>query len=77
MMGMTPPPSFSGVGYNDSHDEANCGGCGYNGDGVNKKMPAKKDAPINVMRNMASKFFNWVCTLHFKIQPQEQKKRPL
>jgi hypothetical protein len=32
-----------GVGYNDSDDEADCGGVGYNGDGVDMKIPAKRD----------------------------------
>jgi hypothetical protein len=55
----------------------------YNGDGVDKKIgvytkiTARRDAPINIMRNMASKFFNWECILPFKIHPQEQNKRPL
>jgi hypothetical protein len=50
---------YGGVGYNESDNEADCGGVGYDGDGVDKKMPAKRADPINLMRNMASKFFNW------------------
>jgi hypothetical protein len=56
--------------YNDSDDESDCGGVGYDEDGVNKKMPAKRAAPINLMRNMASKFFNWECTLPFNTAPR-------
>jgi hypothetical protein len=56
----------------DSDDGFGCGGFGYDGDGVDKKMkiPAKIDAPINLMRNMASKFFNWECTLPFNTPPR-------
>jgi hypothetical protein len=58
---------------------------GYNGDGVdgvykkirlNKNIPAKRDAPINLLRNMASKLFNWECTLPFNRTPRTEK-RPL
>jgi hypothetical protein len=82
-----PPPAFiyanhdsddeddcGGVGYNDSDDEAGCGGVGYDGDGVDTKIPAKKDAPINIMRNMASKFFNWECILPFNTAPRAEEK---
>jgi hypothetical protein len=55
----------AGVGYNDSDDEADCGGVGYNRDRFDKKIPAKRDAPINLMRNMASTFFNRECTILF------------
>jgi hypothetical protein len=37
-------------------------------------MPAKRAAPINIMRNMASKFFNWVCTLPFNTAPRAEEK---
>jgi hypothetical protein len=59
----------------DSDDEAACGGVGYDGDGVDKKMkiPAKRDVPINLMRNMASKFFNWECILPFNTAPRAEK----
>jgi hypothetical protein len=60
--------------YNDSDDESACGGVGYNGDGVDKKSPAKIDAPINLMRNMASKFFNWECTLPLNTTPRAEGK---
>jgi hypothetical protein len=55
---------------------------GYNGDGVdgfdkkiglNRNIPAKRDAPINLLRNMASKFFNWECILPFNITPRTEK----
>jgi hypothetical protein len=68
MMNMT----VGGGGYNDSDDEADCGGVGYNGDGVTKKMPAKIYAPINLMRSMASKFFNWEFTLLFNTAPRAE-----
>jgi hypothetical protein len=58
-------------------------GCnGYGADGVDKKIilnkniTAKRDAPINLLRNMASKFFNWECTLPFITTPGTEK-RPL
>jgi hypothetical protein len=56
---------------------------GYNGDGVdgvdkkirlNKNIPAKRDSPINLLRNMASKFFNWECTLPFNTTPRTEKE---
>jgi hypothetical protein len=43
---------FSRVGYNDS-DEDDCGEVRYDGDGVDKKMPAKQAAPINLVRNIS------------------------
>jgi hypothetical protein len=63
-----------GVGYNDSDDEADCGEVGYDGDRVDKKMPAKRAARINLTRNMASKFFNWKCTLPFNTAPRAEEK---
>jgi hypothetical protein len=63
-----------GVGYNDSDNEAGYGGVGYDGDGVDKKMPAKRAAPIILMRNMASKFLNWEYTLHFNTTPRAEEK---
>jgi hypothetical protein len=89
MVGMTPPPPLiyvnhdsddededdcGGFGYNDSDDEAGRGGVGYDGDEVNKKIPAKRDAPINIMSNMASKFFNWECTLPVNAAPRAEEK---
>jgi hypothetical protein len=58
MMGITPPPHS--YANHDSDDEDDSGGFGCHGDGVDKKLkiPAKIDAPINLMRKMASKFFN-------------------
>jgi hypothetical protein len=56
---------------------------GYNGDGadgvdkkirLNKNIPAKKDAPINLLRIMATKFFNWECTLPFDTTPRTEIK---
>jgi hypothetical protein len=47
------------VGYNDSGDDADWCRVGYDGNGIDMKMPAKRAAPINLMRNIASKFFNW------------------
>jgi hypothetical protein len=63
--GDDPPPFI--YANHDSDDEAGCGRVWYDGDGVDKKMkiPAKRDDPINLMRNMASKFFHWECTLPF------------
>jgi hypothetical protein len=55
---------------------------GYTGDGadgvdknirLNKNIPAKRDAPINLLRNMASKFFNWECTFPFNTTPRTEK----
>jgi hypothetical protein len=55
----------------------------YNGDGVdgvdkkirlNTIIPAKIDAPINLLRNMASKLFNWGCTLPFNTTPRTEIK---
>jgi hypothetical protein len=79
---MTPPPfiyaTHDSDDENDSDDEAGCGGVGYNGDGVNNKIrlhkniPAKKDAPINLLRNMASKIFNWERTLPFNTTPRTE-----
>jgi hypothetical protein len=63
-----------GVGYNGSDDEADCGGVGYDEDRVDKKMSAKIDAPINLVRNMASKFFNWECNIHFNTAPRAEEK---
>jgi hypothetical protein len=51
---------YGGVGYNDSDDEADGVGVGYNGDGVDKTIiSAKRDSPINLIINMASKLFSW------------------
>jgi hypothetical protein len=81
--GDTPPPfkyaTHDSDDEDDSDDEAGCGGVGYDGDGVDNKIgvdikiPAKRDAPINIMRNMASKFFNWECTLPFNTAPREEE----
>jgi hypothetical protein len=60
-----------------SDDKAGCGGFGYDGDGVEKKIPAKRDAPINLMRNMAYKFFNWECTLPFNTAPRSEENLTL
>jgi hypothetical protein len=57
-----------GVGYNDSDDEADCGGVRYNGDGVDKKIPAKRDAPMDASTGNV---------LSLLIHPQGQRKRPL
>jgi hypothetical protein len=52
---------------------------GYNGDAVdnkirvNKNISAKRDAPINLLRNMASKFFIWECTLPFNTTPRTEE----
>jgi hypothetical protein len=64
---MTPP-------NNGSDDEDNCGRVVYNGYGVDKKTPEKIDALINIMRNMASIFFNWECTLPFNAAPSSRRK---
>jgi hypothetical protein len=40
-------------------------------------MPSKRDAPINIMRNMASKFFNCECTLPFNTPPRAEEKNLL
>jgi hypothetical protein len=42
-------------------------------DVVAKKMPAKRGAPINLMRNMASKSFNWECTLLLNTAPRAEE----
>jgi hypothetical protein len=34
----------------------------------------KRDAPINLMRNIASKFFNWECTRPFNTTPRAEEK---
>jgi hypothetical protein len=62
-----------GVGYNGSDDEADCGGVRYDGDGIDKKMPAKRAAPTNLMTKMASTLFNWECTLPFKIASRAEE----
>jgi hypothetical protein len=79
--GDDPPPPFiyatrDSDDEDDSDDEVGCGGVGYDGDWVDKKMtiPAKRDAPINIMRNMASKFFNWGCTITFNTPPRAEEK---
>jgi hypothetical protein len=75
----SPPntPHLSRMSYPDVY--------GYNGDGadgvdmkirLNKNIPAKIYAPINLLRNMASKLFNWECTLPFNRTPRTEK-RPL
>jgi hypothetical protein len=72
MMDMTPPFIYATHDSDDedeSDDEADCGGVGYNRDGadkkirLNKNIPAKRDAPSNLLRNMASKLFNWECIM--------------
>jgi hypothetical protein len=83
MVQMTPPPhpyaTHDSDDKYDSDDEAGCGRVRYNGDGVNKKIgvdkkiPAKRDAPINLMRNTASKFFNWEYTLPFNTAPRSNE----
>jgi hypothetical protein len=56
---------------------------GFNGDGADgfdkkirlkKNIPAKRDAPINILRNMASKFFNWKCTPPFNTTQRTEIK---
>jgi hypothetical protein len=81
MMGMTPPPPVIYANHDsddedDSDDEAGCGGVRYDRDRVDKKMktPAKINAPINLKRNMASKFFNWECILPFNTSPRAEEK---
>jgi hypothetical protein len=78
--GDDPPPfiydTHDSDDEDDSDDEAGCGGVRYNGDGVDKKIrldkniPAKTYAQINLLKNMASTFLNWKCTLPFNITPR-------
>jgi hypothetical protein len=37
-------------------------------------MPAKRAAPIKLMRKMASKFFSWEYTLSFNTTPRAEEK---
>jgi hypothetical protein len=63
-----------GVGYNNSDAEAACGGVWYGRHRLDKNMPEKGAAPINLMRNMESKFFNWGYTLPFNTASRAEDK---
>jgi hypothetical protein len=71
---MNPP--FTSASTNYINHEADYDGVGYDEDEcdrVDKKIPAKRAPPINLTRNMASKFFNWECTLPFYITPRSEE----